>query len=105
MKRKIKDAFRNVSIASQHQWLPGFMCKNNFYKETCLSFRLATAAFIFNLFNEGLHPLLVSFSRWVLCHYLDDFIVIFDAVTTEDQICRVEQAYIWITDLLGIVVG
>lgn len=37
-----------------------------------------------------------------MCHYLDDFIAIFSAKTTKNQIYDEELAYIWITDLLGI---
>lgn len=55
LKRDVKDAFRNVPVAPQHQWLLGFKWGEKFYKETCLSFGLATAPFIFNLFAEALH--------------------------------------------------
>lgn len=55
LKRDVKDAFRNVPVAPQHQWLLGFRWGGNFYKETCLLFGLATAPFIFNLFAEALH--------------------------------------------------
>ncbi len=54
LKRDVKDAFRNVRVAPQHQWLLGFSWRVKFYKETCLSFGLATAPFIFNLFAEAL---------------------------------------------------
>ncbi len=53
LKRDVKDAFRNVPVASQHQWLLGFKWRNKHYKETCLSFGLSTAPFIFNLFGES----------------------------------------------------
>ncbi len=79
LKRDVKDAFRNVSIASQHQWLLGFRWGGKFYKETCLSFGLATAPFIFNLIAKALYLLIASFLQWVLCHYLDDFVAIFKA--------------------------
>lgn len=55
LKRDVKVAFRNVPVAPQHQWLLGFTWWKRFYKETCLSFGLATAPFIFNLFAEALH--------------------------------------------------
>ena len=55
IKRDIKDAFQNVLIAPQHQWLLGFMWRNKFYKEICLSFSLAITPFSFNLFSKGLH--------------------------------------------------
>lgn len=103
LKRDVKDAFRNVPVAPQHQWLLGFSWKGKFYKETCLSFGLCTAPFIFNLFGEGLHWLLVSFLSWILCRYLDDFIAIFSAKDATPSRLRSEaNAYIWLTDLLGI---
>lgn len=38
----------------------------------------------------------------MLCQYLDNFIAVFVASTTEDQIRKEELAYNWIIDLLGI---
>ncbi len=78
------------------------MWRNNFYKETCLSFGVATFPFIFNLFGEGLHWILVLFPRWALCHYLDYFIAIFKRDSSEVQLQRKERAYIQVTDLLGM---
>lgn len=63
IKRDVKDAFGNVPVAPQHQWLLDFRWTNKFYKETCLSFGLVTALFIFNLFEEGLHWILASYLR------------------------------------------
>ena len=103
MKRDIKDAFRNIPVAPQHQWLLGFLWRSKHYKETCLSFGLSTAPFIFNLFGEGLHWVLLAFLRWILVHYLDDFIAIFTAAQARAQRIRQEsRAYTWVTDLLGI---
>ncbi len=79
LKRDVKDASRNVPVAPQHEWLLGFKWRNKHYKGTCLSFGLSTVPFIFNLFGEGLHWVLVSYLRWILVHYLDDFIAIFTA--------------------------
>ena len=55
LKRDVKDAFKNIPVAPHYQWLPDFRCCRMFYKETCLSFDLATTPFIFNLFAEALH--------------------------------------------------
>lgn len=63
LKRDVKDAFRNIPVAPQQQWLLGFRWEGKFYKETCLSFGLATAPFIFNLFAEALHWIIASFFR------------------------------------------
>ncbi len=103
LKRDVKDAFRNVPVVPQHQWLLGFKWRNKHYKETCLSFGMSTAPFIFNLFGEGLHWILVSYLRWILVHYLDDFIAIFTATQAMSNRMRQEaRAYVWVTDLLGI---
>ncbi len=102
-KRDVKDAFRNLPVALQHQWLLGFKWRNKHYKEPCLSFGLSTAPFIFNLFGEGLHWILVSYLRWILVHYLDDFIAIFTATqATSNRMRKEARAYVWVTDLLGI---
>ena len=58
MKRDIREAFRMVPIASYQQWLLGFSWDGQYYYETCLSFGLRTAPFIFNLFTEAL--------QWIL---------------------------------------
>lgn len=79
LKRDVKDAFRNVPVAPHQQWLLGFMWKEKYYKETCLSFGLSTAPFILNLFGKGLHWILVSYLCWFLVHYLDDFVAVFTA--------------------------
>ena len=60
-KRDVKDPFRNIPLAPHYQWLPGFRWCKKFYKETCSSFGLATAPFIFNLFAQALNWIIVSF--------------------------------------------
>lgn len=55
LKRDIKDAFKTILVALYYQWLLGFMWKNRYYKETYLSFGLATARFLFNFFAKSLH--------------------------------------------------
>ena len=102
MKRDVKDAFRNVPVAPQHRWLLGFRWEGRYYKETCLSFGLATAPFIFNLFAEALHWIIASFLRWLLCHYLDNFVAIFRSDTSPERLLAEANAYIWLTDLLGL---
>ncbi len=63
LERDVKDTFRNILVAPHYQWLLGFRWCRKFYKEKCLSFGLATAPFIFNLFAEALHWIIVSFLR------------------------------------------
>ncbi len=101
LKRDVKDAFKNVPVASHQQWLLGFMWEERYYKETCLSFGLSTTPFIFNFFGKSLHWVLVSYLRWILVHYLDDFVSVFSASQAE-QIWQARHAYNWVTDLPGI---
>ena len=63
MKRDVKDVFSNVPVAPQHRWLLGFRWEGRYYKETCLSFGLVTATFIFNLPAEALHWIIASFLK------------------------------------------
>ena len=103
MKRDIKDAFRNIPVAPQQQWLLGFLWRSKHYKETCLSFGLSTAPLILNLFGESLHWVLLAFLCWILVHYLDEFIALFTAAQATAQRMRQERrAYTWVTDLLRI---
>ncbi len=103
LKQDVKDAFKNIPVAPHYQWLLGFRWCRKFCKEICLSFGLATAPFIFNLFAEALLLIIVLFLRWVICHYLDDFIAIFKAKEASTERMKAEaKAYIWLTDLLGI---
>ncbi len=66
------------------------------------SFGLTTALFIFNLFAKVLHWIIASFLRWVLCHYLDNFLAIFRSDTSPERLVTEANAYIWLTDLLGL---
>ncbi len=103
LKRDVNDAFRKIPMAPYYQWLLGFRWCRKFYKETCLSFGLATTLFIFNLFTEALHWIIVSFLRCVICHYLHDFIAIFKAKEASMKRIKAEaKAYIWLIDLLSM---
>lgn len=66
-------------------------------------FGLLTVPFIFNLFGEGLHWILVSYLGWILVHYLDDFVAVFTAAqASTNQTRHAHIAYNWVTDLLAI---
>ena len=43
----------------------------------CLLFGFLIALFIFNLFGKGLYSVLVFFLKWVLVHYMDNFVAVF----------------------------
>ena len=51
---------------------------------------------------EALHWIIASYLRWVLCHYLDDFVAIFKADGLPERLEHKANAYIWLTDLLGL---
>jgi hypothetical protein len=103
IKKDIADAFRNIPIAIDNQWLLGFEWEKQFYKEACLPFGLATAPFLFNLFAEGFHWMLQSWLRWTVLHYLDDFIrVIPQHQATLSFLQQAETEYHILTSLLGI---
>lgn len=104
IKKDIKDAFRNIPVAPHQQWLLGFQWNKRFYQETCLSFGLSTSPFIFNLFGEGFHWMLIAYLDWLESeHYLDDFILILEAIlATPSRIEWHETGYRLLTDCLGI---
>ncbi len=83
--RDVNDAFREISHTKRR-----------------VSFRLSAAPFIFNPFSKGLHWLLAAYLYWVLCHYLDSFVVILSANITPGRIQLESNSYHWLTDLLGI---
>ena len=104
LKRDVKDAFRNIPLASHIRWLFGFSWEDNMYVEKCLSFGLCTAPYLFNLFAEALHWMMVSYLHWTLvCHYLDDFIYIIPASEVSSQRLHLDiKAYNELMALLGM---
>ena len=49
-----------------------------------------------------LHWIITSFLRLVLFHYLDDFVAIFRSDALPERLVAEANAYIWLTDLLGL---
>lgn len=103
VKHNLKDAFRTIAVASTQYWLLGFFWLS-WYMETCLSFGLRTAPFLFNLFAEAFHWILLSSApRWwklQLVHYLDDFIAILPPGSHPMPYSRFFERY---TRYLGLV--
>jgi len=100
VKRDIKDAFRNIPLSIEAQRLMGFSWKGVVYFERCLSFGLRTAPFLFNLFAEGFHWILIQhIPNAALEHYLDDFIFILSDASILPQLLSV---YNQLSDELGI---
>lgn len=60
MKRDVKDAFRNIRVAPQHQWLLGFLWREKHYKEIYLSLGFSAAPLMFNMFGEVPHYIAAS---------------------------------------------
>ncbi len=44
-----------------------------------------------------------SFLSWVLCHYRNNYVAIFKANVTPERLKLEAEAYIWLTDLLGLL--
>ena len=109
IKRDIKDAFRNIPLAPSQRPLMAFAWEGSTYIECCLPFGLSTAPFLFNLFSEGIHWLLLAlFSATSfaaeLFHYLDDFITIIPraSLTLDVATANFNAIYQPLTDTLGV---
>ena len=81
MKRDFESAFRHIPISRQDTPLLGFCWKENYYAECFVPFGLCTAPYIFNLFAEVFHWVLVNQlknlnSRAIVIHYLNDFLLV-----------------------------
>ncbi len=57
---------------------------------------------IFNHFAEAIHWIIVFFLRWPICHYLDNSMAIFISDTSLERLVVEANAYIWLTDFLGL---
>ena len=103
VKRDFKDAFRMVPVAASHRWLLGFGWRNQYYSENCLPFGLRTAPFLFNLFAEAFHWIILAASppEWKLqvIHYLDDFIMVLPPDTDPLPLISLYDDLCW---LLGL---
>jgi hypothetical protein len=103
LKKDIKDAFRNIPVATTSQWLLGFKWEGQYYKETCLPFGLATAPFLFNLFAEAFHWILQSWLPLDLEHYLDDFIfTVPQSLATPRFLSNINTDFNLLTQALGL---
>lgn len=103
-KHDLKDAFRTIAVAPSQYWLLGFFWLGIWYTETCLSFGLRTAPFIFNLFAEAFHWILLSSApawwKLQLVHYLDDFIAVLPPGSDPAPYSRFFERF---TQYLGLV--
>jgi hypothetical protein len=104
VKRDLAEAFRAIPIAPHQRWLLGFQWLRRFFTECCLPFGLRTAPFIFNIFAELFHWILLSWLNWTLLfHYLDDFVHIIPlSEATLAQLAQEDAEFNLMADCLGI---
>jgi hypothetical protein len=77
VKLDLKDAFRHVPIRAADHHHMGMFWNGEFYYAIVLMFGLRSAPYIFNLFSEALHCIISHHIPARLCHYLDDFWLVF----------------------------
>ena len=76
IKHYIKNNSGNISVTEYIGWFLGFRWRAYFYTENCLPFRFLTSSFIFHLFVEVFHWVLLSFLGWDLEYYLNNFVAL-----------------------------
>ncbi len=104
IKRYIKNNSGNISVTEYIGWFLGFCWRAYFYTENCLPFRLSTSSFIFHLFSEVFHWVLLSFLGWDLEHYLDNFFVpLPEVAATPDKIWIKSDDHAHFTEIIRIL--
>jgi Reverse transcriptase (RNA-dependent DNA polymerase) len=81
VKLDLKEAFHHIPIAPSQWHLLGFHWESKSYYPIVLIFGLKSAPYIFNLFAEALHWIIHRHLPSDLCHYLDDFLPVFQPQT------------------------
>jgi hypothetical protein len=100
MKRDLKSAFRHIPVSPLDYWLLIFAWNAVFYIDMFLPFGLRTAPRIFNLFAEALHWVFEEVSKWIVTHYLDDFLFIFPPDT---EIGKIASQYDTVLATMGFM--
>ena len=77
IKLNLEQAFRQIPIQPADWHLLGFTWMEKFYYDIVFGFGLCSAPYIFNLFAEALHWIILCHIPSRLWHYLDDFLAIF----------------------------
>ena len=73
----LRDAFSHIPVCL-HDWhFLGFHWNTHIYFAIVLMFGIKMAPYIFNLFAEALHWIIIWHIPGNLCHYLDDFLPVF----------------------------
>ena len=103
VKRDLKEAFRHIPVATSDQWLLGFYCDGQYWKERYLPFGLRTSPFIFDLFAKALNWILIAILLWaIVLHYLDDFFAI---LSPEDDAIAYGKQFDDVCNELGLSVN
>ncbi|KAF5355210.1 hypothetical protein D9757_014770 [Collybiopsis confluens] len=97
----LKDTFRHIPLRAADWHLFGISWGCKFYYSLVLTFGLKNAPYIFNLFAEALHWIIQRHIPANLCHYLDDFLLIF---SPNFDPSRANAAIEWVM-LLGAELG
>jgi len=70
----LKTAFQLIPVRPEDWNLLGICCRDQFYVDTCLPFKLHSAPCLFNQLSIAIHLILQhSYGVQHLLHYLDDF--------------------------------
>jgi Reverse transcriptase (RNA-dependent DNA polymerase) len=77
VKLDLKDAFCHIPICPADWYHLKFHWGGKFYYSIVLAFGLCSAPYIFNLFSEVLHWIIQHHIPAHICHYLDDFFLLF----------------------------
>ena len=81
-KLDLQEAFHHIPVAPSQWNLLGFHWQSQFYHAAVLTFGLQSASYIFNLFAEGLHWIILWHIPGELHHYMDNFLPIFPPGTS-----------------------
>ena len=81
-KLDLQEAFHHIPVALSQWNLLGFHWQSQFYHAAVLTFGLQSAPYIFNLFAEGLHWIILRHILGELHHYMDNFLPIFPPGTS-----------------------
>ena len=76
-KLDLKDTFHHIPVRAADWHLLGFHWGSKFFYLLVLAFGLKNAPYIFNIFAEALHWIILRHIPAALHHYLDDFLLTF----------------------------
>ena len=101
-KLNLKDAFCYILVQQADWHLLGCTWAGQFYYNIVLVFGAKSAPYIFNLFAEGLHWIIQHHILALLCHYLDNFLLIFPPSTVPTLAHTVIEWTMALSEELGL---